>query len=80
MSQRAIYLGMEERVHHLNGATYRKHVVTCSCPDCTAEAEIAICGKRKPPAVIHNILKRRGWGVKAKKAEFTCPKHANKAH
>lgn len=68
----ATYPGITESTR----GTQRVHVIPCSCESCQNTVEVAITGKRKPPSVLHNIAKRRGWKVRSKRAEFTCPEHA----
>lgn len=69
----ATYPGIIETTRQIGGATQRVHVIPCSCDQCQNTVEVVIAGKRKPPAVLHNIAKRRGW--KVRRTTFTCPEH-----
>lgn len=70
----ASYPGIVETIRRVGDGTQRVHVLPCSCESCQNTVEVVICGKRKPPEVLHNIAKRRGWIVR--RTTFTCPEHA----
>ena len=76
MAAPASYPGIVERVVQL-GNRYAPHqVAQCACPGCRAELPIPIKGMRKPPCVIHRVLRHKGWTVQSPRhGEFFCPDH-----
>ena len=66
-------VGIVESIRHEEGTTVRYQTVACSEPGCCSKLEVRVGGSHKPPDVIYNMARRRGWTVNPKKAQFTCP-------
>lgn len=78
MTRPACYDGIAEIVQQAGGTTRRAQVVTCACPGCTEKIEMPVKEERKPPGVVFNIARRKGWNVNEGKRVFLCPSHGRK--
>jgi hypothetical protein len=67
--------GIREVARHVGGATIRLQTLACTVPGCTECLEVRIAGSHKPPDVVYNMAKRRGWTLNLKKVEIACPNH-----
>jgi len=68
-----------EAVIQTEGRTRRAQILSCSVPGCDCKMEIAINESRKPPDVILNIARRKGWDINEGKRIFRCPEHRKDA-
>ena len=71
--------GISEVVLQTEGQTRRAQTISCSEPGCSCKLELPINNDRKPPDVVFNIARRRGWDINPTKRSFRCPDHKREA-
>lgn len=74
----ASFQGISEIVVSNHGQTRRAQVLVCSVPGCQCKLELPVNNDRKPPDVVFNIARRKGWHVEDKRRVFRCPGHMKK--
>lgn len=67
--------GISEVVLQTEGQTRRAQTISCSEPGCSCKLELPINNDRKPPDVVFNIARRKGWDINEGKRTFRCPQH-----
>ena len=67
--------GIEEVVKHEAGSTRRAQVVACTHEGCSSVFEVTVNKDRRPPDVIFNMARRKGWTILESKGTYTCPNH-----
>lgn len=71
--------GISEVVLQTEVQTRRAQTISCSEPGCSCKLELPINNDRKPPDVVFNIARRRGWDINPTKRSFRCPDHKREA-
>ena len=67
--------GIQESVTQMDGLTRRVQVLPCSAKGCDCKIEVPVNQSRKPPSVIFNIARRKGWSINENKRDYLCPQH-----
>lgn len=70
--------GIAEVILQAGPQTRRAQEIACSEPGCSCKLKLPINNDRKPPDVVFNIAKRKGWDINAGKRVFRCPDHGRK--
>lgn len=67
--------GIHESVAQTDGSTRLVQVLPCSAKGCDCKIEVPVNQSRKPPSVIFNIARRKGWSINENKRDYLCPQH-----
>lgn len=67
--------GIQESVAQTDGSTRLVQVLPCSAKGCDCKIEVPVNQSRKPPSVIFNIARRKGWSINENKRDYLCPQH-----
>lgn len=69
------FAGITEAVRQQDGTTRRVQCVSCTHEGCDSTIEFAVTKDRRPPEVVFNLARRKGWTIQESRNSFSCPKH-----
>lgn len=67
--------GITETCRQIGGVTRRLQELACTIPGCYGKISLPVAETRKPPNVVFNIARRKGWEINKGKRSFRCPAH-----
>ena len=67
--------GIRDVTLRVEGSPRRAQEIECCHEGCTATLSIPVNDTRKPPDVIFNMARRKGWDINEGKRSFHCPEH-----